>query len=207
MKSINYAIIRSLCALVIGVLLVAWPMTAVSYLVIAIGALFLVPGLYGISAFFINRRSGEERRGPFPILALGSALLGLWLMVMPGFFVEILMYVLGALLVLGGLSQLISFASARAYANVPMFVFVIPSLILVAGLVVLFNPFEVAAIPFMVLGISAIVYSLTDLTRMIAYRKEVKKEMDEMEDEMRSDQAGKNDDDIEDIIAIEEIKD
>ena len=46
MKTMNYSIIRCICALVIGVLLVAWPEAAILYLVITIGVLFLVPGLF-----------------------------------------------------------------------------------------------------------------------------------------------------------------
>lgn len=219
MKSINYAIIRSLCALIIGVLLVIWPDVAVSYLVITIGVLFLIPGLYGVFSFFLKGKNVElqDKRKPFPVAALGSALLGLWLIVMPMFFVSILMYVLGALLVLAGLSQLISFASARSYSSVPMIVFVIPSLILIAGVVVLFNPFEAASIPFMVLGISAIVYSLTDLVRLVVCRKKVKDEMDELKEMAATNYAEKvatdyaqkaaADNDIEDVTPIEEIKD
>ena len=41
MKTMNYSIIRCICALVIGVLLVAWPEAAILYLVITIGVLFL----------------------------------------------------------------------------------------------------------------------------------------------------------------------
>ena len=48
MKSLNYALVSSLCALVIGILLVTWPDVAVSYLVITIGVLFLIPGLVGL---------------------------------------------------------------------------------------------------------------------------------------------------------------
>lgn len=36
MKSLNYALVSSLCALVIGILLVTWPDVAVSYLVITV---------------------------------------------------------------------------------------------------------------------------------------------------------------------------
>ena len=222
MKSINYAIIRSVCALIIGVLLVIWPEEAVKYLVITIGVLFLIPGLYGVFSFFSRSKNTEadDKRKPFPIPALGSALLGFLLMVIPSFFVSVLMYVLGALLVLAGLSQLLSFASARSYAYVPMLVFVIPSLILISGVVVLFNPFQAASIPFMVLGIAAIVYSLTDLTRLMVYRRQVKDELTEM-DEMReeaqtatakkataayAEKAAANDD-VEDVVPIEEIKD
>lgn len=51
MKSLNYALVSSLCALVIGILLVTWPDVAVSYLVITIGVLFLIPGLVGLFSY------------------------------------------------------------------------------------------------------------------------------------------------------------
>ena len=36
MKTMNYSIIRCICALVLGVLLVAWPEAAILYLVITV---------------------------------------------------------------------------------------------------------------------------------------------------------------------------
>jgi len=55
MKTMNYSIIRCICALVLGVLLVAWPEAAILYLVITIGALFLVPGLFSVFVWGTER--------------------------------------------------------------------------------------------------------------------------------------------------------
>ena len=122
-----------------GVLLVMWPEAAMIYLVITVGVLFLLPGLYGIFAYFASRSRAEDGSGrAFPIVALGSALLGLWLIVMPAFFVGILMYVLGALLVLGGIGQLMNFISVRKLTgSVPAIFYVIPVLLLLAGILIL----------------------------------------------------------------------
>lgn len=171
MKSLNYPIISSLCAMIIGILLVVWPGEAVNYLVMTIGVLFMLPGLMGLVTAFTRK---EVRTTALPVIALGSTLLGMWLIIMPGFFVGILMYVLGVLLVLAGLSQLSNLIVVRSELNVPWGLFVIPVLVLAAGLVVLFNPFEAAAVPFMILGASAIVYSLTDLVRLLRYRRKSK---------------------------------
>lgn len=152
----NYSIIRCICALVIGVLLVAWPEAAILYLVITIGVLFLVPGLFSLSGYLIR---GKQDGSRFPIAGLGSLLFGLWLMIMPAFFVGILMYVLGAVLVLAGISQIVNLSAARSWTVVPGGFFVIPVLVLIAGIVVLFNPFTAAAVPFIILGVSSIVYN------------------------------------------------
>ena len=56
----NYSIIRCICALVIGVLLVAWPEAAILYLVITIGVLFLVPGLFFFIRVFDSWQAGWQ---------------------------------------------------------------------------------------------------------------------------------------------------
>jgi hypothetical protein len=63
-----------------------------------------------------------------------------------------------------------------------------PALVLVAGLVVLANPFEAATIPFILLGISSVVYGLTDMWRLWKYRRPQQ-------------------DNVEDAVILEETKD
>lgn len=188
MKSVNNTLVSSICALIIGTLLVVWPGVAVNYLVITIGVLFLLPGLLGLFTYLaaLNKRKTEAPRPIFPIVALGSTLLGIWLIIMPSFFVGVLMYILGVLLVLGGVSQLANLIAARSFMPVPFGVYIVPVLVLAAGITVLFNPFETAEIPFIVLGVSSIVYALMDLFRLLHFRRK------------------KNE--IEDVVPIEEIK-
>lgn len=182
------SIIRCVCALVLGILLVVWPEAAIIYLVITVGVLFLVPGLFSVFGYLSR---GRQQGMSFPIAGLGSLLFGLWLMVMPAFFVGILMYVLGAVLVLAGISQLVNLSAARSWTVVPGGFFVVPVLVLIAGLVVLFNPFTVATVPFIVLGVSSIVYGVSDLVNIIRFRQKPEPGMPE----------------IEDVTPIEEIKD
>ena len=184
----NYSIIRCICALVIGVLLVTWPEAAILYLVITIGVLFLVPGLFSLLGYLTR---GKKTGNSFPIMGLGSMLFGLWLMIMPAFFVGILMYVLGAVLVLAGISQIANLSAARSWTVVPGAFFVVPVLVLAAGIVVLFNPFTAATVPFVILGVSGIVYGVSDLVNIIRFRQKKEKDLPE----------------IEDITPIEEIKD
>lgn len=161
MKSLNYALVSSLCALVIGILLVIRPDVAVNYLIITIGALFLAPGLVGVLSYFSmwKTKNLDKNHWYIPLVAIGSIFFGIWLILKPSFFVEILMYVLGVLLVLGGISQLANLIAARSFMPVPFGVYIVPVLILAAGITVLFNPFATAEIPFIVLGISSIVYA------------------------------------------------
>jgi uncharacterized membrane protein HdeD (DUF308 family) len=98
-------------------------------------------------------------------------------MISPAFFVGILMYVLGAVLVFAGISQIAHLLSARGYATVPFGYYVMPVLILLAGLVVLVNPFAAVAVPFIILGVSSTVYGITELINLYKFRKKEEKVM------------------------------
>lgn len=160
MKAVNYYMLRSIVALVLGVLLVMWPHAAMEYLVITIGVLFFVPGLISVIGYLMQKHSGM-----FPVVGIGSLLFGLWLMIMPAFFINTLMYVLGFFLLLGGIQQIASLIAARKYGGVSFGFFVVPVLILIAGIIVLsmYNPSQMVSWIFILLGIGSIIYGLSDL--------------------------------------------
>ena len=186
MKMMNYSMARCVSAIAIGLLLMMWPEAAILYLVIAIGAMFFLPSLISLISYFKKR---DEQKGYFPIVSLGSLLFGLWLMISPAFFVGILMYLLGAVLVFAGISQIVGLLDARSYANVSTGFMVMPVLILLSGLLVLVNPFAAASVPFIILGVSCTVYGVTELINFYKFRRK----------------APKADEAIEDIVPIEEI--
>lgn len=170
MKTLSNSLLRSVFSLVIGVLLVIWPEAAMEYLIITIGVLFVIPGLISLLGYFAHRT--EVVSSVFPVASLGSALLGLWLMIMPRFFVNILMYILGAILVLAGIQLIVGLISARRSHVVPVGYYIMPMLILLAGVLVLLNPFTTASIPFIILGVSCIFYSISDIiTYFVFYRQ------------------------------------
>ena len=168
MKTMNYSVIKGICAVIMGVLLVTWPEAAILYLVIALGVMFFIPGAVAVLNYLLK---GRQMGAMFPIVSIGSLLFGLWLMISPAFFVGILMYVLGAVLVFAGISQIANLLNARSYAVVPLGYYVMPVLILLAGIVVLANPFAVASVPFIILGVSSAVYGITELINIYKFRK------------------------------------
>ena len=166
MKRLSYSFLRAICALVIGLILVLFPNEAGDYFVITIGVVFLIPSLISIVAYFTEKAG---YRPPFPLLAIGSLLFGLWLIIMPGFFADFLTYVLGFILTMGGVQQVASLMSARRWMPVPAGFYVVPVLILLAGLFSLFNPGGVRSTIFMVIGISAIVYACSELLNWVKF--------------------------------------
>lgn len=185
MKTMNYALIRILFAIVIGLVLVIWPDAAASYIVITVGVAFLIPGIISLFGFFARKKSEGDPEPRFPIEGVGSLLFGLWLILMPDFFADVLMFLLGFILIMGGVQQIASLSTARHWMPVPGAFYLIPSLILIAGVVALFNPTGVRNTAFIIIGISSLVYSLSELINWFKFmRRRPKTPISHLDDEI-----------------------
>lgn len=171
MKTMNYSLIRILFALVIGLVLVLWPNAAASYIVITVGVAFLVPGVISLFGYFGRKKTQGEASPRFPVEGVGSFLLGLWLIVMPEFFADVLMFLLGFILIMGGVQQIASLSVARRWMKVPGVFYLIPSLILVAGIIALFNPSGARNTAFIIIGVSSLVYSVSELINWFKFAR------------------------------------
>ena len=89
---------------------VKYPTDTMTGITICIGVLFLLPGVFSLITYWSSKRNecpeqvldseGNVISGGkpiFPIVGLGSVILGLFLALMPATFVSILMYVLRAI--------------------------------------------------------------------------------------------------------------
>ena len=168
MRSLSYSLLRAACALVIGLVLVIFPDQAAQYLVITVGCVFLVPAFISVVAHFA--RPAVERRG-FPLLGIGSFLFGLWLVIAPAFFADLLTYVLGFILLMGGVQEIAALSAARRWMRVPTGFYVVPVLILLAGLFALFNPLGARSTAFIVIGVTCFVYALSELVNWFGFSR------------------------------------
>ena len=111
--------------------------------------------------------SAGAMRPVFPVVGVGSILLGILLILIPDMFLRALMYLMAVIFLAGGFHQLSSQISNRRYVPVRWWG-VLMSLILIAlGVLVLVNPLKTASIPFFLLGLGSIIYGVTELTRAI----------------------------------------
>ncbi len=168
-QKIKNAWIQSIFSVLTGILLVAFPGTASIYFVMLIGVMFLIPGIISVFNYVFNKQQKTTRS--FPIGGVGTFLFGLWLLISPGMFVTILMYMLGVALVLAGMNMIAGLISMRRHVPVSFGFYIVPILILIAGIIVLFNPFKTAALPFIVLGASAIVYGISVIFNAYKFRR------------------------------------
>ena len=190
MKILRSAVFRAICAIITGILLINNPDSTVKWITIAIGAMFLVSGVISCATYLNARKNaaGAELydadgrliaspRPPFPLVGIGSILLGLILAVIPGVFVKSLMYVLGALIILGAINQFITLAGARRVFRVPVWFWVCPSLILVTGVFVMVKPMETASLPLLIIGWCLLFYGVTECINAVKIYRETKNEL------------------------------
>lgn len=163
MRLFSY-ILRSLCAIAVGFLLVSRPTSIADLLIQVVGGLFTLSGLAAIFSYFTNRASNHSALRPvFPFAGLGSLAFGTVLIVWPTQFKEIFMYVVGGLLVVFGLSQVWSLVKNRRVAPLSFSLFMLPLLVVIAaGVMIVLYPTESASLPFTVFGIIAIFYGVNE---------------------------------------------
>ena len=185
MKTINNAILRSTFAIAIGLILVSWPASALNYLVITIGILFIIPGLIAIISYFATKKKNEEIGNTvlFPIEGAGSVLFGVWLVIKPEFFVNILMYILGVLLLIAGIQQIAMLFAARKNTTVSGIYYLMPTIILILGIIILTYPFQIATNTFILLGATSICYGIFDLINWFRFKKYIKNILNETSEE------------------------
>lgn len=170
MKKLNYSFIRIIFALIIGLILVLWPDAAIEYIVLTIGVLFIASGLITLLSYI----GGKRKKGgfnAFPVDGLGAFLLGLMLVIMPTFFAKVFIILLGFILLLGGIQQIASLTSARRWIRVPLGFYVVPSLILIAGIISLFNPMGVQKTALIIIGATCIVYAVSELVNWFKFTR------------------------------------
>lgn len=183
MKIFQSSIFRAFCAIVVGILLIKFPQDGVTWLTVAIGVLFLISGIIAVIAYMNARKhAGEytitDQQGriisggqpTFPIVGAGSVILGLVLATTPGVFINGLMYILGAIMILGGINQLVNLVSARRLGSVPFGFWVAPSIILITGLFVVLKPMESAELPLLILGWCCLLFGVTELINAMKIR-------------------------------------
>lgn len=176
MRVLQSSLFRALCSIAVGVLLVKYPSDTVTGLTVAIGILFFVSGTISCIAYLLARRhadgisvsdaSGNVVRPAaptFPLVGIGSLILGLLLALSPAVFVTGLMYILGLILILGAVGQYMSLLSVRRIAHAPWVLWVCPTLVLLTGLYVLIKPMESASLPLVILGWCSMVYGVSEM--------------------------------------------
>ena len=195
MKLLQSSFFRAICSIVIGILLLKYPDNSVTWLTMAIGILFLLSGIIAMISYWTARRHAGEytitdaegnvisgSQPSFPIVGIGSVILGLTLMLSPDMFVRWLMYILGAMIILGSINQLIVLIAARRFGSIGAFFWIAPIVLLIIGILIFVKPMESAELPLIILGWCMLVYGVTEVINSLmvySLRKRMRRQQEE----------------------------
>ena len=161
--------LRALAALAIGIVMVVSKTNALNLAVQIIAAFLIASGVVTLAVGYKNRANGA-----FPLMAVNTIvdiLLALVLFVFPGFFANLLVYLIAFALIGFGIFQLVSLGSASRVFGMGVFAFVLPAIVLMSGLFLLSNPSFLGSAVGVVAGISLIIYGASELLSSWKMRK------------------------------------
>ena len=188
MKILQSSIFRAICAIAIGIMLIKYPDNTVTWITVAIGILFLLSGVISVVVYFnaskhvseykIMDSNGQVIAGEkptFPLVGLGSIILGLLLALTPHIFITALMYIIGAILILGAINQYMVLVRGRRFGKIGFGYWIFPSLILLTGLYVMLKPMSPASMAMLILGWCSLLYGVTEIINSLKIHSNKKK--------------------------------
>ena len=195
MKILTYSIFRALCAIAVGALLVKYREQMVEWMTIAIGVLFFLSGMIAMIASMgrkkvnPNHNNNENDSEVVPVnvdveketsnragwgwgsfVGMGCMILGLILALMPRTFVDFLVYIISAFLIIGAIQQFATLAVARRNGSVGFFYWVMPTILFILGCIALFKPTVFASAPLFFIGWFLIIYGIVECINALKAR-------------------------------------
>lgn len=242
MKIVNTALFRAFIAIVAGGLMIQYREKMVTWLTIGIGVMFFLSGVVSIITYYVGKKHAEKAmhtaemntaqegetveiiKPSFPIVGLGSIILGSILCFMPATFVSYLVYIFAAIIILGAIGQYVSLISTRNaiknYAEDLSFMsatqeiapkvphcgfiyWILPTILLLFGIYSILDPIAIASAPFLFIGIAMMVYGLTELINAIKFYS-VRKTIARGAAVCKEPASAENNDDIADAEVVED---
>lgn len=188
MKILQSSFFRAICAIAIGILLIKYPDNTVTWITVAIGVLFFLSGIISLVVYVNARKHVSEykitdaegnvvagERPTFPIVGVGSIILGAILALTPNIFITALMYIIGGILILGAVNQYMNLANARKFGKIGFGYWIFPSVILLTGFYVIIRPMDPPSVAMLILGWCTLLYGVTEMINSIKLHSDRRK--------------------------------
>ena len=131
---------RGTVMLLCGLVLLLWPEFVKRYIIVMIGVVIL---LLGIISLIVSNTERMGRREKSPLMLVNSVvdiLFGATLLIFPGFFANLIVFVFGIFLMIFGIGQLLVLFRASGLVNIKWTMAIVPAVTAVAGLLFFFYP-------------------------------------------------------------------
>ena len=164
-------IIRNLLAIALGVVIIINPQLGPNIVIMLIGATLAIPALLAIIGYFSYKNKETPMPGYVLVESIGALVIGAWMLLQPTFFNAVILIALGIILLLAGISQIISLIRSCQIMPIPIGMYIVPVLITIAGFLMIFKPFGTVNLIMTIFGISMAIYGISDMIRYYKFRR------------------------------------
>ena len=179
----NSIIISSILALIVGIIMIAFPDMSIKTIGI-IAAIYVI--IHGIALIVLDIKASQYYL-PFDGLFSGivSILVGILLLCRPAIVPVIFTIAIGVWMIISSVNY-IKIALKLTKTDLPwLFILILGILDLIAGIVMIFNPFEATISLALFAGIMIVIHSVINIVDMIIIKKDVKDITKELEKKVK----------------------
>lgn len=177
------SVLRGVITLLLGCSLLFWP-GFTSGLIVKLIAGFLLA--IGCVTLFSAIATASRSNSAIPVLVVINVavymVFGLLVFLFPNFFLGLIAFLFGAVLLVAGGSQLIGLYQSSKYAPVAGGMYVIPVVVTVCGIALFFSPKTSTEMLTMIFGGAVALYGISELVAVYKLRNVVGKKNDEYTD-------------------------
>lgn len=167
------SVVFSIILCLIGIFLLSKPEVTLHAISYVIGIILIVWGIIPIITFITNKEKESYLEFSF-ICGVFSCLFGIIIMINPNIIGSIIPFLVGTWMIINGIIKLSYSITLNKESNATISI-MISIIILICGLLLIFNPFGGAIVLTKLIGIFTIIYSLLDLIECFTLKRTVKK--------------------------------
>ena len=165
----NSSVFKGAISLVLGLCLACWPVYTSALIVKIIAGFLLCVGIFMIIGFLKAERQGYMVSLNF-VAMIASIVLGLLIFIFPNFFLNLLSFLFGAVLVLIGAAQIFALSGSRV---ADWSFYLTPTIVVLCGLIMFFLPADATKGITVFFGLVLAAYGISDVVTNVKINKKL----------------------------------
>lgn len=165
---------RAAITLLAGLVFVIWPQAVQNTIIYILGALILISGIISLVTSLKNSENADWTTRLMSANGWFSIAFGAILMIFPSFFMNILVFLFGIILLLVGIGSIAAFLNTRKLVKTSWTSAIIPILITLCGFSMFFFPNDSSNRIFWIFGIALLIYGVSQLIETYNFNRRIK---------------------------------
>lgn len=164
--------LRGAITLLMGCCLLLWPGFTAGLIVKLIAGFLLT---IGFITLFTAISAASASNNPLPVIVIINVavylVFGLLVFLFPNFFLGLIAFLFGAVLLVAGISQIVGLYQGSRYSHISGGMYIIPAAITICGISLFFSPKASTEMLTMIFGASIALYGVSELVAVWKLRK------------------------------------